>query len=102
MTSKELNKSKEEIDVLLENLKRVETILKAYKFDLESSREIICELEEENAKLKKAIKILKKISGFEDDFICGYDEYCNRYGDDDLTKEEYELVKEVMEDEKNH
>ena len=42
----------------------------------------------------KVIEILNKVSSFEDDFTCGYTEYCNRYGDDDLTEEEYNLVSE--------
>lgn len=96
MTSKELNKSKEEIDVLLENLKRVETLLKAYKFDLESSREIIDELDNENKKLKKAIAILKPQididyqDGEDNEFMVGMRRYI------DLTKEEYENLKEVL------
>ena len=45
-------------------------------------------------KYMKIIGILNKVSSFEDDFTCGYTEYCDRYGDDDLTEEEYNLVAE--------
>lgn len=102
MTSKELNKSKEEIDVLLENLKQVETILKAYKFDLESSREIIDELDNENKKLKKAIEILYYKAQIQiekiDDKTYSQTGYVIEVISDyqDLSKEEYELLKEVL------
>jgi hypothetical protein len=43
-------------------------------------------------KYMKVIELLNKVSSFEDDFTCGYAEYCNRYGDNDLTEEEYNLV----------
>lgn len=108
MTSKELNKSKEEIDVLLENLKQVETILKAYKFDLESSREIIDELDNENKKLKKAMEIIIKEKVKPSAFIGMLILWKNNYGEEmpfeeaslqldfNGTKEEYENLKEVL------
>lgn len=102
MISEELNKSKEEIDVLLENLKRVETILEAYKFDLESSREIIDELDNENKKLKKAIEILYHKAQIQiekiDDKTYSQTGYVIEVISDyqDLSKEEYENLKEVL------
>lgn len=47
-------------------------------------------------KYMRIIEILNKVSSFEDDFTCGYAEYCNRYGDNDLTEEEYNLVSQGL------
>ena len=61
-------------------------------------QDVIADYQDAARKMFKYMNIIAILNRIDwqlgDDFTCGYVEYCNRYGDEDLAEEEYNLIME--------
>lgn len=61
-------------------------------------QDVIADYQDAARKMFKYMNIIAILNRIDwqlgDDFTCGYAEYCNRYGDEDLAEEEYNLIME--------
>ena len=93
--------SEDLIKTILQDLKRLEQLednIKIHKETIKMQQNQFESLQEENQKLEKAIEILKE-NHFRVEKNANTDYGYIAFIEADLTKEEYKLLKEVLEDE---